>query len=248
MFRQALKKQSVLGVGIDDVNLDQAVGIVKGWFDEKSKKRHYIVTPNPEFIMAAQDDSEFKNILNKADLAIPDGAGLKLSGKIKNTVAGIDLMENLCKLSVEKGFTVGFLGGRQGAAEKTAECLKKKYPGLKIAFVEDGPEVDGEGNVLSIKYYGKKNENERLLIQCDMLFVGFGQVKQEKWIAKNLDDLSVNVMMGVGGSFDEISGKVLRCPKWIQKIGLKWLFRLILQPCRIRRQFQLLRFVLLVKK
>lgn len=205
-------KKVIFGVKIDDVNMDEAVSKVHVWLQGKAKK--YIVTPNPEFIMTAQDDPEFKKILNKADLSIPDGVGLKLSGRIKNTIPGTDLMERLIALAAEKGFVVGLLGGMNGVAEQAAERLQKKYPRLKID--SSSP---------------------------DLLFVAFGHPKQEKWIAKNLSRFPVKVAMGVGGAFDYISGQVPRAPIRLRRIGLEWLFRLLLQPWRIKRQLKLLTFV-----
>ncbi len=120
------QKVDILGVKINDISMEQAIERIEGWL-VKGKDQHYIVTPNPEFIMAAQRDSEFKEILNQADLAIPDGVGLKLSGRIKHTTTGIDLMEALCEISAEKNLTMGFLGGRYGVAKKAAERLRKKY-------------------------------------------------------------------------------------------------------------------------
>lgn len=231
-----MKKENILGVNIDDVPLGEATDILANWL--KSGKKHYVVTPNPEFIMAAQSDSEFKEILNKADLAIPDGVGLKLSGGIKHTTTGIDLMEALCKISAEKNFTVGFLGGKNGVVKKAAERLRKKYHKLKIIYAETGPNVDKNGDQISLP---QSNKYQKLRV--DILFVGFGAVKQEKWIAKNLDQLPVSIAIGIGGAFDFLSGSVLRAPRWIRKIGLEWLFRLILQPWRIKRQFQLLKFI-----
>lgn len=204
-------KKNILGVKIDDVNMDEAVSKVHLWLQGKAKK--YIVTPNPEFIVTAQSDPQFKKILNNADLAIPDGAGLKLSGLIKNTIPGTDLMEKLVEKSVDWGITVGFLGGRNGVAEKTADCLQKKYPGIKIDSFPD------------------------------LLFVAFGHPKQEKWIYKNLPKLKVKVAMGVGGAFDYISGQVPRAPKFLRNLGLEWLFRLLIQPWRIKRQFKLLTYL-----
>lgn len=232
-----LKKVNILGVKIDDISMDQAVEIVVGWL--KGNGQHFIVTPNPEFVMAAQVDEEFKRILNNADLAIPDGVGLKIGSDTENTIAGVDFLERLCKVSSESGFTTGFLGGRYEVAKKAAECLKKNYPGLKVIFAEDGGEVDEMGNVLSSMYTDP-------LPKIDLLLVAFGQVKQEKWIAKNLPHLPVKVAMGVGGSFDEISGRAPRIPGWVQNMGLKWLVRLILEPRRVKRQLALLKFVWLV--
>lgn len=213
-------KVDILGVKIDDVTMDEALRIVEKWIWNPGK--HYIVTPNPEFIMTAQKDLEFKKILNNADLSIPDGNGLKLSGKIKNNISGGDLMERLVALSSEKGFVVGLFGGLNGVAEKTAECLKKKYSGLKLNVV-----------------------NEKL-IPVDILFVAFGAPKQEKWIYQNLSKLPVKIAMGVGGAFDYMSGKVPRAPKWIRDLGFEWLFRLIIQPWRIKRQISLIKYLWLI--
>lgn len=208
-------KKYILGIKIDDVNMSEALEMVHQWLQKFGKK--YIVTPNPEFIMTAQKDLDFKKILNGADLSIPDGAGLKLSGKIENTVSGVDLMEKLVERSADWGVTVGLLGGSDGVANKTAECLQKKYPKIKISFTSP-----------------------------DLLFVAFGHPKQEKWIVKNLPKLNVKIAMGVGGAFDYLSGKVPRAPKWIRDLGFEWLFRLVVQPWRIKRQISLVKYLWLI--
>ncbi|MBI2019524.1 WecB/TagA/CpsF family glycosyltransferase [Candidatus Daviesbacteria bacterium] len=225
-------KVQVLGVKIDDISMPEALMVVEKWVWSPGK--HYIVTPNPEMIVAAQKDEIFKEVLNSADLSIPDGVGLKLSGKVKNTFAGVDFMEQLVKAATEKGFTTSFLGGREGVAEKCAERLKKKYPGLKVVFAESGGEVDKDGNM---------RIGDNSLPPCDLLFVAFGHQKQEKWIAKNLNKIPAHVIMGVGGSFDYLSGKVLRPPKVLRSLGLEWLFRLILEPWRIKRQVSLIKYL-----
>jgi N-acetylglucosaminyldiphosphoundecaprenol N-acetyl-beta-D-mannosaminyltransferase len=140
--------------------------------------------------------------------------------------------------SEKEGVTVGLLGGGKGVADKTAECLRKKYPGLKINFVDDGGKVDKEGTVFTPDLSSK--------IKCDLLFVAFGQVKQEMWIVKNMDQVETKVFMGVGGAFDYISGEVMRAPIWMRELGLEWLFRLIVQPWRIRRFGSLLQFLFLI--
>lgn len=216
-------KKQVLGVKVDDVNMDQALETVHGWLSKEDKK--YIVTPNPEIIVAAQKDSRYRQILNDADLSIPDGVGLKLSGKVKNHITGVDFMEKIISHSIDWGSTVGLLGGRGEVAKKTSERLKKKYPKLKVSFVCEEP---------------------RKIPATDILFVAFGPPKQEKWIAKNLAGLDVKVAMGVGGAFDYISGVVPRAPVWIRKTGFEWLFRLIVQPWRIKRQLALIKYVLLL--
>lgn len=227
-------KSDILGVKIDDVDMAEALSIVEKWIWKPGK--HYIVTPNPEFIVAAQKDPVFKEMLNGADLAIPDGAGLKLSGKVKNTVSGTDFMERLIRLAAEKGFVVGFLGGKDGVAKRCAECLLRKYPNLKISYISSGGIVGKNGNPSLTTNYK--------LPPTDLLFVAFGHIKQEKWIATNLEKIPVHVAMGVGGAFDYLSGDVPRAPKWIRDLGFEWLFRLILQPWRIKRQIALLQYLL----
>lgn len=228
---------NVLGVKIDDVGMEEALEIVHGWLDKKEKK--YIVTPNPEIIVSANIDKQYKTILNNADLSIPDGVGLKLSGKVKNHIPGADFMEELIKRSSDWGATVGLLGGAPGIAEKSAECLRKKYPGIKIIFAEGGGEVDAEGELL---------KHPKLLksLSCDFLFVAFGPPKQEKWIANNLKNLDIKVAMGVGGSLDYISGTIPRAPVILRKLGLEWLFRLIIQPWRIKRQLALIKYLFML--
>lgn len=215
-------KTEVLGVKIDDISMAEALELVERWVWNPGK--HYIVTPNPEFLVAAQKDPVFKKILNDADLSIPDGVGLKLSGKIKNIFSGTDFMEELIRIAAEKGFVVGFLGGKEGVAEKCAERLKKKYPKLKASFASF--------------------DTESLIPSLDLLFVALGHIKQEKWIAANLDKIPVHASMGVGGAFDYLSGRVPRAPKWLRGLGLEWLFRLVIQPWRIKRQLALGQYIL----
>lgn len=232
-------RREVLGVRVDDISMEEAVDRVKEMLQDRQK--HYIVTPNPEFVMLAQEDSEFKQILNRADLSIPDGAGLKLAG-VKNTVTGIDLMEELCQKSVDWGKTVGLLGGINQVAKKAAECLKKTNPGIKISFASSGGKWKIENGSLKVE------DGSSVLtdFKCDILFVAFGMGKQERWIIKNLPQSKAKIAMGVGGAFDYISGNVLRSPLWLRQLGLEWLFRLILQPWRIKRQIKLLGYILKV--
>ena len=218
-------KKYILGVKIDDVNMEEALETVHHWLQKSTKK--YIVTPNPEFIMTAQKDPEFKKILNDADLSIPDGEGLKLSGKIKNTVTGVDLMEKLVEKSVDWGFAVGLLGGMDGVAEKAVECLQKKYPKIKISFAISD---------LTTNYPLRQSYSEASqLPTTDLLFVALGHSKQEKWIVRNNKAINAKVCIGVGGSFDVISGLKKRAPLLVRKVKLEWFYRLLQEPRRVRR-------------
>ena len=277
-------KTDVLGVKIDDINLEEALAVVEKWILSpgksfgKAQDRYYIVTPNPEFIIAAQKDMMFKKILNGADLSLSDGIGLRFSGKVKNTVSGTDFMEKLVRLAAEKGFIVGFLGGRNKVAKKTAERLLRRYPRLKVAFAESGGEVDQDGQwhsssgrkaplaspkrSLLVRFASNKSsdivsnvrstspialtDSDFAIPPLDILFVAFGHIKQEKWIAANLDKILVKVAMGVGGAFDYLSGSVHRAPKWMRDLGFEWLFRLIIQPWRLKRQLVLLKYLWLI--
>ena len=247
-------KKEVLGIKIDDIDIDQAIEMVKGWLSKSGK--HYVVTTNPETIVMAQKESQLKNIINNASLSIPDGVGLRLTTDVVCYTPGMDLMEELIKQSSDYGFTVGFLGGEEGVAEKAAECLRKKYPKLKITFANSGGKVDSNGNVIARSdsdeaiFYRKERlprpfgvRNDEVV---DILFVAFGQPKQEKWIAKNLSNIPVKVAIGVGGGLDYLSGKVPRAPKLLRRLGFEWLFRLILQPWRIKRQLSLIKYLVLL--
>jgi len=238
------EKKNILGVGINSLTEKKVLEYIEKSINSSSEK-YYIVTPNPELLVIAARDNKYKKILNEARLALPDGIGVILAGKllgknISTRITGVDLMENLCKRVAEKPITVGFLGGGPGVAEKTSECLQKKYPGLKVAF------ADSELNSKNLKHYKSRIKGQIPIL--DILFVAFGSPKQELWISQNLKKLPVKVAIGVGGAFDFISGKVKRAPIWMRKLGLEWIFRLIIQPWRIKRQASLLLFLFLILK
>src|SRR3989344_347544 len=205
----------IVGVKVDRVTLPQALKLVSGWL--KTSKKHYITTPNPEMIVAAQKDNEFRKILNGADLAIPDGVCLKLADLRLRRLAGADLMLQLIK----KGHKTLLVGGQPGVAQKAAKKL-----GV-MGMTE--PDVT------------KINK-----LKPQLLFVALGHGKQEKWIDKNLKKLKVKVAMGVGGALDYVAKPWLRAPKLIRLLGLEWLWRLLVQPWRLKRQLALLKFVWLI--
>ncbi len=229
---KSFEKIFLLGVGFTNAKNDEVLEFISTGL-QKSNEKYYIVTPNPELLVIAHKDRDYRNILNDAKLALPDGVGVilgaQLLGKpLKQRITGVDLVKSLCKHVSKRPITVGFLGAGPGVAEQTAECLHKLYPGLRVGLVA------GEWNE-SLKF--KK---------VDILFVAFGSPKQEIWIKNNLKDLPVKVAIGVGGAFDFISGKTVRSPLLLRKLGLEWLFRLTIQPWRIKRQLSLITFIRLV--
>lgn len=273
--------ENILGVKIDYITTEQGLEIVQKWLDKRGK--HYIVTPNPEMIIDAAADKAFKIALNEANLAISDSPRLGwasrvlksknplfrlvylpfvlfpklISGKSYPTTTGVDLTEELIQLSEEKGFVTAYLGGTKKVAERLEECLKLKYPKLKIAFCSGNIEINKNGEMNFDTFKIKKTLSKQietnhplnphiLTGKIDIMFVAFGHGKQEKWIYKNLPKLNTRVMVGVGGAFDYLSGSVSRAPKILRILGMEWLFRLMVQPWRIKRFWKLPYFVYLI--
>lgn len=240
-------KLSILDIQIDNLAKPELLQKIEQFLD--SDKQSHIVTPNPEFLVAAGKDQDFKNILNQADLAIPDGFGLKIAARLLNHQklqrhTGVDTIYDICAIAQAKNKSVYFFGAGEGIAKKSANALKKRFPNLKIAGAESGgsinlPITSYQLLVTSDNDNGLNDDKNIDIIKKtnpDILFIALGQVKQEKWLAQNLSKLpSVRLAMGVGGSFDYISGKTPRAPKFLRFLGLEWLFRLVLQPKRIKR-------------
>ncbi len=200
---------------------------------------HQIATTNPEFVMTAQQDEQFREVLWQADLCIPDGIGLVWASRWKRTplperVPGSELAYNLAEIAAQNNWSLFLLGAGAGIAEKAAAVLQAKYPELVIAGTFAGSPDPAQ--------------NEDILVRVNksgaqMLFVAYGAPQQDKWIARNRTTLPhVRLAMGVGGSLDFISGKVKRAPRWLQNLGLEWLYRLIREPWRWRRMLALPRF------
>lgn len=256
----------LLGIKIDYVSIDQIIQTVDMWL--QSRGRHYIVTPNPEMIVDSSFDNKFKAVLNEADLSLADSSRLGwgsrvqgsknpllrliylpfflfpkiLTGNTYETTAGTDLMEELIKLSEEKGYRTAYLGGSKEVAVKLSKCLRQKYPKLKILFCSGNIKVDKEGDILSLQELNPHSLTQKI----DIMFVAFGHIKQEKWINKNLPKLNTRVMVGVGGAFDYISHTVPRAPQILRLLGFEWAFRLAVQPWRIKRFWKLPYFLYIV--
>lgn len=224
-----MNRIDILGVKIDNLSFREVADRAK--FFLNSEKSHYMVTCNPEIVFQAQKDEYFKSVLNSASVSVPDGFGLLLVSKIlenplRERVVGTDFLEYFCGICEKEDKSVFFLGGKKDVAKKTAEKLKNKYADLKIAGSLDGY-ADIENCFEIIKSATPA-----------VLFVALGAPKQEKWIYENLPKLnSVKLAVGVGGAFDFISGSVKRAPKPMRQIGFEWLWRLAMQPRRIKRIF-----------
>jgi N-acetylglucosaminyldiphosphoundecaprenol N-acetyl-beta-D-mannosaminyltransferase len=228
---------------------------------ESGTNKYWIATVNPEFVMTAQKDNGFKKILQKTDLNVVDGIGLVwareldarkknkiskfllgfkigvevLRGKYKDQVAsGADLILELTKIAKEKNKKIFLLGGWNGRAKKTTQFLINKFElaDNQIVWCEGEPKVENSEVIRRINRF-----------KPDILLVAYGMKKQEFWIDEYLDELDVGIVMGVGRSFDYYSGELKRAPVWVRKMGMEWLYSLIKEPNRLKRQLVLPGFV-----
>ena len=224
---------NILGVAISNESKDQINKRLKEYL--QSEKNHFIVTPNPEFVVRAQKDQEFRHILNGADMALADGVGLWFAAaflgiKLQDRYTGLELVHNLIQLSEHNNYSIYLLGGKGDTADRLAEKLRKKHPRLRIVGAEEGLNSNRSiENNLDITARIKE-------AQPDILLVAFGSPKQEKWIAQHKSQLSsIKIAAGVGGVFNYMTGQSIMAPRWMKHIGLEWLWRLLTEPWRWKR-------------
>lgn len=281
--KKQIRRVEVMGVKVSVVNDSNVIEIIKELVAEKEQIQ--ITTPNAEHILLAQENKEFRQVINESDLAVPDGMWVvrevrkemmvakSLEGKesvnrfnrsIQYTVysiqeiikkiinyenednkeenniervTGVDLIEKLCGLAVEKNWKIGLMGADEETRKQAGKNLNKKYEGLRIVSLKSHKNIrqnrDEDEEILRV--INKQN--------IDVLLVAYGAPEQEMWISKNLAKTRVKIAMGVGGAFDFISGKVKRAPVAWQKLGIEWLWRLIQEPWRIKRQGRLMRLI-----
>lgn len=225
----------ILGVRVDNFYRKEALERVKSFL--KSGQFNQITTVNPEFTLRAQKDSKFREVLNNSELNVADGIGIKLAfwrfkKQLKERITGVDFMFDILRIADKEKLKIFLVANEGGISswEETAEVIKKIYPNIK---------VNGINASTSICCFESKERNEVFEIKdYPILFCNFGAPEQELFISNmKKHNKYVRVAVGVGGGFDFISGKTVRAPRWMRKIGLEWLWRLILQPWRINRIF-----------
>jgi len=231
-------RTEILGVGYDDVTMAEAVQCGLELIAEH--KAAYVVTPNPEIIMLARENAALVSAIEDASLVLADGVGVTIGAKIlgtpmKGRVPGIDFASNLMAEMAERNMSVFLFGAKPGVAEKAAENLSEKHPGLRIVGVNDGYFKDDAPIIEKIN-----------AAKPDLLLVCLGAPKQEIWMQTNAQKLDVGLMAGLGGSLDVFAGNVQRAPEAWQKMGLEWLYRLMKEPSRIGRMMKLPKFVFAV--
>lgn len=227
---------TMLGVPVDTLThaavKEKILTILEG------NRSHVVTTPNPEMIVDAQKHPRFRAALAAADLAVPDGFGLKLfapiaGGKIPERVTGVDVMQDICTIAASRGLRVFLLGGAEGVAASAASALTRLHPNLRIVGAESGGAVRrlDDGRISMSLATGRVRE-----AAPEVLFVAFGHGKQEEWIVSHLPELpSVKLAVGIGGAFDFLAGRVRRAPRFFRRLGLEWLWRLALEPRRLPR-------------
>lgn len=234
------KYTQILDVFLDRMTKEEIKKTCEKWLTDTSRESHRIVTVNPEFVMEATKNRQFRDVLNTAQLRIVDGIGLVFASlalygwkRRLYRCTGVDLVWILAKYCSLNGKTMYFAGSLNGIATRAAQAIENRYPNV-IAGAEMGlPPERTKENVVAYD----TALCERINTACpDVLLIAFGAPTQDIWIADNLPKLSsVRIAVGVGGTFDYIAGVVVRAPSWLRILGLEWLYRLIRQPNRINR-------------
>ncbi len=227
---------SILGIPVDRVTMDAAMDRIEGFI--ASGKPHFVVTADSSGLYAQLSDPEFREVLSKADLITPDSFGVvwaakRLGKPVAGRVSGVDLVDQLCARSAEKGYRIFILGAAPGVAEMAAERLRLRYPGCHIVGTRHGYFPAEDDRIVA---------EEVAAARPDILFVAMGIPRQEKFIAGTLDVIRAKVAIGVGGSFDVFSGKTKRAPVLIQRMNLEWLWRLAMNPRKFSKAATLPRF------
>lgn len=230
-------KQDILGLEFDNLTMEEALEKGEALLDGDCAA--VVVTPNAEIGYDACKNKEFRDLLNRADLMLPDGAGVVLAAKLRKTplkgkVAGIDFATNMLSVFARRGTKLYLLGSKPGVAEQAAGKMKEKAPGLVICGMADGYFKDEAPVVEKINEAG-----------AEALFVCLGAPKQERFMFTHQAELTtVRLMAGLGGSLDSFAGNVKRAPKWMIRLNLEWLYRLIKEPKRIGRMMRLPKYIL----
>jgi N-acetylglucosaminyldiphosphoundecaprenol N-acetyl-beta-D-mannosaminyltransferase len=225
----------VLGVGISCVNLDQCVTTFGEWIDHSAQE--YVCVTGMHGVMESRSDPELRDIHNRSGLTTPDGmpmvwAGRRAGAQVSR-VYGPDLMRAVFARAQHTGWSNYFLGGAPGVTDRLIGKLRQEYPGLQIAGAQSPP--FRPLNVTEVAH--QMDEINR--VKPDIVWVGLGTPKQERWMADNRDDLEAPVLVGVGAAFDLLAGTLRQAPLWMQRGGLEWAFRLAMEPRRLWRRYLL---------
>lgn len=228
-------KTDIMGLQFDNITMEEALDAAKALLQGEHAAR--VVTPNAEIAYEALHDENMRTLLNSAELMLPDGAGVVLASKILKTplrqkVAGVDFADGLLGVLETTGQSLYLLGSKPGIGELAAQKMMQKHPKLRIAGIADGYFQDEAPVIDKINASG-----------ADVLFVCLGAPKQEQFMARHQKALHVKLMAGLGGTLDSFAGTVKRAPKWMIRLNLEWLYRLIKEPKRFKRMLRLPKYL-----
>lgn len=231
-----MKTETYLGVNVSALPEPAMLETIKARV--QSGEQSTVIAVNPEKFIASQSNETLKRLINHSTFQIPDGIGVILAsrlkgGSIRSRITGVDFMQKLLQLANKEGYNVFFYGAKEEVVSKAVKTAEITHPGIRIVGYENGYYDDEDALI--------KRMND---LKVDMLFVAMGSPKQELWIERNMSRLNVKVFQGVGGSFDVLAGHVKRAPAFYQRLGLEWLYRLLKEPKRWKRQLALPKFLL----
>ena len=235
-----MKSVKILGCRLDAIDADAATEQILRFAREGAGAQ--VITLGTEMVVHAQHDERYREVVNACALSLCDTIGLlavarSRGANLRDRVTGVELIDHLCARAAKEGISIFLFGAAPGIADRAGEELQRRYPGLRIAGTRNG--------------YFSADESAQIAREirasgAQLLFAGLGFPKQEYWLAEHLKETGCGAGIGVGGSFDVISGNVERAPERWRKLGLEWLYRLVKEPHRWRRQLALPHFVLLV--
>jgi N-acetylglucosaminyldiphosphoundecaprenol N-acetyl-beta-D-mannosaminyltransferase len=236
---------NILGVGVSAINVDIALETIEGWIARRES--HYVCVTGVHGVMESQRDNEVRRIHNASGLTTPDGMPLVWLSRLKghrhvDRAYGPDLMLALCERSVDRRYRHFFYGGAEGVPEQLAANLRQRFPELQVVGIYSPP------------FRLLTPEEDEQVVQMinqatpDIVWVGLSTPKQERWMADHIGRVKVPVLIGVGAAFDFLTGRKRQAPRWMQRSGLEWLFRLLTEPRRLWRRYLINNplFVLLV--
>jgi N-acetylglucosaminyldiphosphoundecaprenol N-acetyl-beta-D-mannosaminyltransferase len=229
-----IPRVDVLGVGISAIDMDQAVAEISRWVEER--EQHYVCVTGVHGVMEAQRDVELLRMHNRSGLTTPDGmpmvwAGHWAGARHMRRVYGPDLLLALCAVAEQRGWSSYFFGAAEGVPERLVERLTSRFPGLKVVGCMSPPfrPLTVEEDGATVEHINRAGP--------DIVWVGLSTPKQERWMAAHLDRLSATVLVGVGAAFDIHAGLLPQAPRWMQRMGLEWFYRLLREPRRLWRRY-----------
>ena len=240
-----MKEKKILGITVTPESKSSVLEKILKYIRQPTDFFH-IVSLNPENLMVTTENNLFKKVIETAQIKIVDGVGIVLASRligveVGERVIGVDLMEELLRMASDRCLRVLMIGGKENLALRLAKCYADEFPEAKFK---------GMQGIEDIKNIRKEEEIRIFSIVAaykpQLVFVAFGSPDQELWLDSHKKEFVGCVVMGVGGAFDYLSGKIVRAPIFIQKLGLEWLYRLVIQPWRWKRQLRLFRFIKLI--